>query len=135
MNDKLLPKSSKLSKFDEILKDSAVDENPRELTDVLENRVDAQNSVQAESDKPLVEIKSEPKPKKEESSLEEKDLPKELKKILLLDTEIEGDVKTIRTSVDLVDRLNIVSAKLKTRVGILSTKILLDFLNKYEDKI
>lgn len=150
MNDKFKPKSKQFEKFNEVFGESSVDENDRELNDVLNKQSDINTNKEIEStENRSTNKKSQPigsknnnpilddnkQGKKEVQANLEKELPKDLKKILATEIEIDEDIKTIRTSSELVARLNIVSAKLKTKIGNLSTKILLDFLNKYEDKI
>lgn len=150
MNDKFKPKSKQFEKFNEVFGESSVDENDRELNDVLNKQSDISTNKEIKStenrsinrkSQPISSKKIDPilddnkQGKKEAQPNLEKELPKDLKKILATEIEIDEDIKTIRTSSELVARLNIVSAKLKTKIGNLSTKILLDFLNKYEDKI
>ncbi|WP_454060759.1 hypothetical protein [Elizabethkingia ursingii] len=150
MNDKFKPKSKQFEKFNEVFGESSVDENDRELNDVLNKQSDIDTNKEIKSNEnrsinkksqPISSKNNDPilednkQGKKEAQTNFEKELPKDLKKILATEIEIDEDIKTIRTSSELVARLNIVSAKLKTKIGNLSTKILLDFLNKYEDKI
>ncbi|MDV3950573.1 hypothetical protein CMT75_18825 [Elizabethkingia anophelis] len=150
MNDKFKPKSKQFEKFNEVFGESSVDENDRELNDVLNKQTEIDSNNEIKSNENIsIDRKSQPissksndpilednkQSKKEAQANLEKELPKDLKKILATEIEIDSDIKTIRTSSELVARLNIVSAKLKTKIGNLSTKILLDFLNKYEDKI